>query len=35
MTTDRILYLNFAQAESGTVGDIVLPRDYVLACRFG
>jgi hypothetical protein len=31
---ERILFLNYYQAESGAVGGDRLPRDYVLACRF-
>ena len=34
MTGQRILFLNFLRADSGTTGDAELPRDYVLACRF-
>lgn len=31
---DPILFLNARQAESGTIGNIALPRPYLLACRF-
>lgn len=34
MSVGRILYLNFAQADSGALADVDLRRDYVLACRF-
>jgi hypothetical protein len=34
MSAGRVLYLNFLQAESGSLGREALPRDYVLACRF-
>lgn len=34
MTADALIYLNARQAESGRAGRVVLPRDYVLACRF-
>ncbi len=34
MSGGRILFLNARQAESGAIGDVALPRDYVLACRF-
>lgn len=34
MSGGRVLFLNARQAESGAVGDVALPRDYVLACRF-
>jgi hypothetical protein len=30
----RVLFLNFLQADGGTLGHDPLPRDYVLACRF-
>jgi hypothetical protein len=30
----RVLFLNFLQADGGTVGYDRLPRDYVAACRF-
>lgn len=32
--TARIIYLNFAQADSGVLAQMDLRRDYVLACRF-
>src|SRR6188472_251956 len=31
---DALLYLNFNQANSGSLGDCQLPGDYVAACRF-
>ena len=34
MSAGRVLFLNFSQADSGSLGCDRLPRDYVLACRF-
>src|SRR5215204_2516711 len=34
MSANRMLFLNFLQADGGTIGGDELPRDYVLACRF-
>jgi hypothetical protein len=34
MSVARVLYLNFAQADSGMLVNAELRRDYVLACRF-
>ena len=34
MSLGRIIYLNFAQADSGMLADTYLRRDYMLACRF-
>ena len=34
MTANRIVFLNYAQVESGAIGTKRLPRDYMLACRF-
>jgi hypothetical protein len=34
MTAQRLIFLNFRQADSGTVEYRQLPHDYVLACRF-
>jgi hypothetical protein len=34
MSANRMLFLNYLQTDAGTVGELKLPRDYVLACRF-
>lgn len=34
MSAGRVIYLSFAQADSGRLAHTDLPRDYVLACRF-